>query len=280
MLILSTTTDKIQVVLAGNVTTNQLKCYAAYNDTTTASITPGRNVSLTNNTTAVDLVTSPAASTQRVVSYLSVYNTDTANATVTVNLVSSSTNYALYKATLLPGEKLEYQQGDGFKTIDTNGSIKIIPNQTGPPSSLVLTSTLISADVTNTTVSYADITGLSFSVTAFRQYYFKFAIPFTTNIASNGAAFSINGPSNINLAYYSYYPSSTNVIQYYSGTSTYDTPAAAVANIGTITAIAFIEGIITPSVNGTVIGRFRSETAGGNSIVVKAGSVVFYQEIA
>lgn len=279
MLILSTTSDKIQVVLGGNITTNQLTCFSSFRDTTTTSITPGRNVVNTNNTTAVDLVGSPSSSTQRIVDYLSVYNKDTANATVTINLVSTSTNYTQYKATLLSGEKLEYQHGEGFKTIATDGSIKIIPNQSGPSSSLVLNSTMISADVTNATTSYADITSLSFSVTSGKQYYFKFVIPYTTSLAGNGAGFSINGPATTHLSYYSYYPSNANVITFNSGISSYDTPSAANGNTGTLSALAFVEGVITPSANGTVIGRFRSETAAGNSIVAKAGSVVFYQEI-
>jgi hypothetical protein len=278
MLILSATTDKVQVVLSGNITTNQLRCYSSYNDTTTTSITPGRIVTLTSNTTPVDIVTSPSASTQRVVGYLSVYNSDTANATVTINLVSSSTNYGLYKATLLPGEKLEYQQGQGFKTIATDGSIKVIPNQSGPSSSLVLNSTMIAVDSANSAITYADITGLSFSVTAGRQYYFKFVIPYTTTTVATGAAFSINGPATSNLAYYSYYPVNANSAAYNNGISTYDTPAAAAGNTGTLNALAFIEGIITPSANGTVIGRSRTETA-GQAITSKAGSVVFYQEI-
>jgi hypothetical protein len=281
MLILSTTSDKIQVVLGGNITTNQLTCFASFRDTNTTSITPGRNVVNTNNTTAVDLVGSPASSKQRIVDYLSVYNKDTANATVTINLVSTSTNYTQYKATLLSGEKLEYQHGEGFKTIATDGGIKIIPNQSGPPSSLVLNSTMISADVTNTTTSYADITSLSFSVTSGKQYYFKFVIPYTTSGTGNGAGFSINGPTVTHLSYYSFYPSAAvaNTVTYNSGLSSYDSPAASTLNTGTLSALAFVEGIITPSANGTVIGRFRSENAAGNSIVAKAGSVVFYQEI-
>ena len=132
MIILSTTTDKIQVVLGGNITTNQLQCYASYNDTTTTGITPGRNIITTNNTTAVDLVGSPSSSTQRVVGYLSVYNKDTVNSTVTINQYISSTSYPIYKTTLLPGEKLEYQQGEGFRTIGVDGSLRVIVNQSGP----------------------------------------------------------------------------------------------------------------------------------------------------
>ena len=37
MIILSTTSDKVQVVLGGSVTTNQLKCFVSYTDTTTGT---------------------------------------------------------------------------------------------------------------------------------------------------------------------------------------------------------------------------------------------------
>ena len=84
MIVLTETTDKIQVVLAGNVTANQLQCVSSWRDITTTTYAPGRTLTNTNNTTDVDLVGSPASSTQRVVDFLSVYNSDTANSTVTI----------------------------------------------------------------------------------------------------------------------------------------------------------------------------------------------------
>jgi hypothetical protein len=277
MIILSTTSDKIQVVLTGSVTANQLKCYAAYNDTTATSITPGRNVTLTNNTTAVDLVTSPALSTQRVVSYLSVYNTDTASSTVTINVVSSSTSYAVFVTTLAVGEKIEYQQGQGFRVLASDGSLKIVPNAQGLPASTALQYAFLSADVTTTSTSLTDITGLGFSVTAGKSYWFKFSIAATTVSTSDGYGWTINGPTTTYLAYHSYYPSSTTAMLYNNGISIYNSPSTATANAPVTPTMIWIEGIVTPSANGTLIGRFRSDV--GNSTAAKKGSVVFYQQL-
>ena len=105
MIILTQTTDKIQVKLGGTVSTNQLHCYSVFRDTTTTGITPSRNVVLTNNTTAVDLVGSPSSSTQRNVEYLNVYNADTSSATVTFLFNYNGTTYEINVATLLPGDQ-------------------------------------------------------------------------------------------------------------------------------------------------------------------------------
>lgn len=277
MLILSTTTDKIQVVLSGNVATTQLKCYAAYNDTTTTSITPGRNATLTNNTTAVDLVSSPPGSTQRLVSYLSVYNSDTANATVTVNVVSTSTSYPVFSSTLMSGDKLEYQQGDGFKIIGSGGSIRMLPSQSGPNLTSNLQYAYVSADLTTNTTTYIDITGLSFPVKAGKRYYFNFIIPYTSSQTFNGIKFSVNGPTNSYLAYYSVYPSSTTAVTYNNGLSGYDLPSAVVSNTSLI-GIVKLEGIVYATADGTLIGRYAGE-AGANNIAAKKGAVVFYSEL-
>jgi hypothetical protein len=278
MLILSTTTDKIQVVLSGNVTASQLRCYASYNDTTTTSIAPGRNATLTNNTTAVDLVASPSASTQRVISYLSVYNADTASATVTINVVSSSTSYSVFITTLSAGEKLEYQQGEGFRVLASDGSLKIVPNAAGIPASPNVNFTALAGDVATTSTTLSDVTGLSFPVTSGKSYWFRFTIAATSPATSTGWGWSINGPAISYLGYHSFYPSSTTTLLYNNGLSTYDNPSTATGNTVITPGIIYIEGIITPSANGTLIARFRSETA-GQAITAKAGSVVFYQQM-
>lgn len=133
MIVLTQTTDVIQVVLGGAVTTNQLNCLANYRDITTSAYTPGRTVTNTNGTTAVNLVPSPGASTQRVVDFLSVFNRDTANAEVTVRFSDNGTFYTLFQAVLAPNEKLEYAEGDGFKVLNTAGSIKTAVNQSTAP---------------------------------------------------------------------------------------------------------------------------------------------------
>ena len=276
MIILSTTTDKIQVVLGGNITTNQLQCYASYNDTTTTGITPGRNVVTTNNTTAVDLVGSPSSSTQRIVGYLSVYNKDTVNSTVTINQYISSTSYPIYKTTLLPGEKLEYQQGEGFRTIGVDGSLRVIVNQSGPIVTSSLQYAYVSTDQTINSTNYIDITSLNFSVKANKRYHFNFIIPYTTPQTFQGVKFSINGPSNSYLAYYSFYPSSTTSGSYQNALSSYDSPAN-VYGASTLNGLAKIEGIVYVTSDGTLTGRCGGEVA--NTIVVKKGAIVFYYEL-
>lgn len=115
MIILSQTTDKIQVVLAGAVSTNQAQCVASWRDiTATPTYVAGRSLANTNSTTDVDLIASPAASTQRVIDYISVYNNDSASITVTVKYDASGTDYILWKGALTAGQRLEYENGKGW----------------------------------------------------------------------------------------------------------------------------------------------------------------------
>lgn len=121
MLILSSTTDNLQVVLGGAVTTNQLRCVSSWRDITTTTFTPGRTVTNTNNTTDVNIVPSPAASTQRVVDLVNIYNSDTVSATVTIKFDDSGTEYILWSGLLLPGQTIFYQEGIGWNV--SNGSL-------------------------------------------------------------------------------------------------------------------------------------------------------------
>lgn len=124
MLILTETTDNLQVVLGGNVTTSQLQCISSWRDITTTAYTPGRTLSVTNNTTDVNVVPAPGASTQRVVDYLSVYNGDTADAVVTIKIDANGTEYILWKDTLSPGDVVRFIEGAGFNVFRTYQSIK------------------------------------------------------------------------------------------------------------------------------------------------------------
>jgi hypothetical protein len=123
MIILDATTRKLQVVLTGTVTTNQLPCVASYVDVTTTAYTPGSNNLATNNSTAVDIVAAPAASTQRQVKMLTVQNADTVTATVSVLYNDNGTTRVIFKAALASGSILTYTDGKGFTVIDSSGSI-------------------------------------------------------------------------------------------------------------------------------------------------------------
>ena len=123
MIILSETTDNLQIVLSGAVTANQLQCMSSWRDRTSTTFVAGRTVVNTNGTTDVNIVPAPAASTQRIVDFLSVYNADTANATVTIKLDANGTEYILWKDVLSPGDVVRFIDGAGFNVYRTYQSV-------------------------------------------------------------------------------------------------------------------------------------------------------------
>jgi hypothetical protein len=127
MIVLSETTDNLQVVLGANVSTNQLQCLVSWRDRTSTTFVAGRSVANTNNTTDVTIAGSPAASTQRIIDLISIYNNDTAIATVTIKLDASGTEYIFYKGLLQAGETLTYTDSGGF--VKPNSGIPYLNNR-------------------------------------------------------------------------------------------------------------------------------------------------------
>lgn len=282
MIILSETTDRLQIVLGGNVTANQIQCMASWRDVTITTYTPGRALALSNNTTDVNLVGSPDASTQRVIDFISVYNADTVNATVTIKMDANGTDYILWKGTLATGESVQYTDAAGFVSSDTFGRAKTATfNNSGIPVVNTLNTVILSGDVVNnnaTLNTIADVTGLSFAVTAGQTYWFEFVIPYTSAATTTGSRWAINGPAA---------PTMLNMRSEYTLTATtttvnsvraYDTPAASNASSLTAGNVATMWGIITPSQNGIITARFASEIA-SSAITAKAGATLRWMRI-
>jgi hypothetical protein len=114
MLILTTITDKIQIVLATAKTANDMDCFASWRDITTSAYTPGRTASLSNGVTDADIVGAPLSSTQRVIDFISVYNKDTALKNVTIKLDANGTETILWKGDVAAAGQVVYQEGMGF----------------------------------------------------------------------------------------------------------------------------------------------------------------------
>lgn len=123
MIILNATTKSLEAVLAGAVAANQLPIVANYVDVTATTYTPGESDTQTNSTTGVTAVAAPAASTQRQVKLLTVYNADTAIAPVTLRYNNNGTLRTLHKVALPIGATLVYTDGEGFRVIDANGNV-------------------------------------------------------------------------------------------------------------------------------------------------------------
>ena len=271
MIILTNSTDKITAKLGGAVTTNQMRTFASYRDTTTTSITPGRNATTTNGATSIDIVGAPVASTQRIIDYISVFNNDTVNQTLSIYFSDNGTLYELFVATLAPQEKVEFQEGQGWRVMTTAGSVKTSLNQgNNPISSTMQVVTLGSDQVNNnaTANTMQDVTGLSFAVTAGNRYYFKFVINYSSAATTTGSRWSINGPS-----------LTTTTSTRNATVVGYDLPAASSASSAQLLGNnAIIEGYIIPAADGTVIARFASEVL-SSAITAKAGSVLYWQQL-
>lgn len=286
MFILTATTDKLQVILDGAITTNELKCYASYRVIKTLSgigkeFTPARNFIATNGATEVDLVGSPSADYQHVVDYLSVFNSDTANAVVTINFNASGTLYPQFKVTLGTGEKLEYQDGQGFRVFNTSGAVKTAVNQANNATSSSFSVAVLGADVINNNAvanTIKDVTGLSFAVTAGKKYWFRFIIQYTAAATTTGSRWSVSGPTGT-IRYGSRYTlTATTETIGASGVSSFDSPAASNASSVVAANIATIEGFFEPTADGDLIARFASEVT-ASAITAKAGSIVQFQEV-
>lgn len=143
---------------------------------------------------------------------------------------------------------------------------------------------VLATDVTNNNASadtIANVTGLSFSVKSGHTYKFRFQIVYTSAATTTGSRWSIDGPATPTaLHYQSQYSLTTTSQTINTGLSAYDLPAAANAtSAATASNIAIVQGIITPSADGTVIARFASEVT-SSAIVAKAGlSYLEWEEI-
>lgn len=287
MLILAQTTDSLQVVLSASATT-QAQCFVSYRNTTSSAITPLRTVTNTNNTTAVTLVSSPSASNQRVVDYISIFNSNSSDITPTILFNDNGTTYPLFSATIAPGEKIEYQEGNGFSVINTSGGSKT-SNEYGVYTTSVPWSTVVlGADVTNSNAVAAtmeDVTGLSFSAST-GTYWFRIEALGVPSAAGRAGAIAVNGPTATRVCLIGYALSSTIAIngnnayassQYNATNNTAAGPSWATIS-GYLRTNYVVEGFVALTASGTFQVRHSCSAAGG-SFTTKAGSALHYYKV-
>lgn len=123
-MILSTTSSKIQIKLHKAIVTNQLPILSCYADNTTTTLTAITTSTSTNSTTLVDIISAPAASTQRIVKFINVFNADTIQAAVQIRYFDGSSGFEQMEFVLNPNDTLIYSSENGWKIIDTYGLIR------------------------------------------------------------------------------------------------------------------------------------------------------------
>jgi hypothetical protein len=111
MLLLTSTSDELQLVTAEARDVDVHASYMDYNGTT---VTPGRkNTAITTAATTV-IVSSPGSSVQRNVKTLHIRNKDSDPATITVVHDDGTTPVELFSVVLQTGEELQYVDELGF----------------------------------------------------------------------------------------------------------------------------------------------------------------------
>ena len=278
MILLTSTSDELRLTTSGTPTVD---AYSAAVDLNGSTVTPVRKTTLFSSATTAAIVASPASSTYRTVKFVAIRNRHASTSNdVTVAHYDGTNTSELIKVTLAAGECLEYEEGAGWRVRSASGAFKMM-EVVGPTTVTALSTVVLASDVTNNNASantIADVTGLSFSVTSGETYWFRFTIPYTSAATTTGSRWSINGPgSPTQLNYTSTYTLTATSNTVNSATA-YDIPAASNATSTTAANVAVIEGIITPSSNGTLIARFASEVS-SSAIVAKAGALLQYYRV-
>jgi hypothetical protein len=123
-MLLDTINKTLEIYLGAAIAANNLPVTAFYVDHTSVGATPGASDTQTNCVIAVTILAAPAPSTQRQLMRLTVYNADTATATVYIRLNNNSTLRLLMMVDLDPGNSLHFSAKEGWLVMTRSGLVK------------------------------------------------------------------------------------------------------------------------------------------------------------
>jgi hypothetical protein len=123
---LDTTTESIEVKLGAAHTTRALQFFVSYGiiDVSLNTTTPTKNFGSTNGTTAVTMVPAPSSGKVNQLKFCSIYNCDSVDQTVTVQINSSSSLRIVYSIIVKVGEQIQFTLGEGWKIFNMDGILK------------------------------------------------------------------------------------------------------------------------------------------------------------
>lgn len=117
-------TEVIQAKLANAVVTRQIDIYSSYNNIASGTLTPAKNVTSSNNTTAVTILPTAPSNQQNQLRYCSIYNDDTSDNTLTIQLSGSSGTRTIFSSYLYVGDYVQYTPTNGWQVYNHNGILK------------------------------------------------------------------------------------------------------------------------------------------------------------
>jgi hypothetical protein len=182
MLILADTNDKLQVISGQAVTLDVVSCYADISSSTFAISDVNKILTAISTATTTDIVGSPGATTRRNVKSVNIRNKHASLACdVTVQFNDNATLYEMHKATLQPGDCLEYVEGVGWFVVAASSS----------PLERMFK---LGSDVSNSTTTAAEVTGWLpvAPTTGLGSFIFEWYLIHQAAAATTGIKFSIN----------------------------------------------------------------------------------------
>lgn len=156
-------------------------------------------------------------------------------------------------------------------TARTNLGLGTLATQNG--TFIGTTYVLLTANRTNATTSYADITDLVIPVSANTRYDIECKIIYSANATTTGIGIGWIGPASPTLAAGIMTAGLTSATVGGTTVGGNDTGGVTTASVGTSGNVATFEGIWSNGANsGNVQMRFKSEVAVASAIVIQAGS--------
>lgn len=126
---------------------------------------------------------------------------------------------------------------------------------------------VLTANQTGIGTAFADVTGLSFSLTSGKRYGFHFYVRAQADATTTGIDIAINGPTATFLEFmYSFWTSATNVT--FRGSNSYDHANPNLTSNGATPRIWEIYGTIRPSADGDLVVRAKREAVGSGPDVL------------
>lgn len=155
MIRLRTINEKIQAVLTDPVTTNQLDVAVFYCDKGSNEIKGYANTVKTNDNNLITVTNPPLDGLIREIDSITIINVDTADAELSVYFVNNTSSYLLFRSILDVGDQAFYTSDEGWKVLDSTGSVKGV-GTTGPPGP---GTDLVVANITTTTLDVTSSSG-------------------------------------------------------------------------------------------------------------------------
>lgn len=185
MLLLTSTSDKIQVVTGS---AGDIDIHASYADYDGTAVTVGRKNTNPTTATTTDVVDPPASLTSRNVKALHIANVHASTSNqVTIIHTDGTTAVQLESVNLLAGERISYREGVGMRVIDASGLEKV----NSPISVGQYLTARLGATVTNSTVTAAKITGLD-QVCGVGTWIFEYFLRVQSATVTVSPKFSVN----------------------------------------------------------------------------------------